>query len=1189
MKSSTEPNYEVKVLQTIPNDTRFGDLWGMHNTGQFGGTPDADIDAPEAWDITTGDSQVVVAVIDTGVDYTHEDLAANMWVNEAELNGTPGFDDDGNGYVDDIYGYDFYNNDGDPMDDHVHPWKGAIYHGTHCSGTIGAEGNNNKGVAGVCWSVRIMALKFLNALGGGWTDDAIEAIEYSVLMGANLSSNSWGGVTYDQGLKDAIDAAGAAGMLFVAAAGNDNENNDEVPHYPSSYDCESLIAVMSTDPSDSKSWFSNWGAVSVDLAAPGTHILSCKKPNDYQYLSGTSMAAPHVAGACALMWARNPDLGHSEVKAILLDTVDELPALDGLCVTGGRLNLHTAVLYAEFTFTKEDDLPPGVSLMPGDYVTYTITYGSRITNPADPGYIGDLSDVYIIDYLPPGIDPCDVTTSDGGVYDSVTNTVTWYIPTLSPAEQLYSEWVRVKITNEVGPVPIITNLAVLEHETFRRTATKKRCFGGDVIYVNQAAAGSNNGVSWTHALTNLQSALARAAEGCGSQIWVAAGTYKPTSDPNERSAAFELVDGVPVYGGFAGTEENLDQRDWVNNETVLSGDIDGDDNWDVGRVVRVSGVNQATIDGFTITKGGFAGVTLLDGSLSMANNIIDGWDYGIEAGGGGTLQVAASSIRAANMSGVHCDELSHLSLTYCKITGGYYGIFCAICPEPSSIIRNNSLCGSGNTGIHVNFKEPGEELFIANTTIADKGTGSSGSYGISTWVESGASGCVHVDNCIVWGYEYSGFDPEPGVTYDVTYSCIQDPEYVGDPEVTGNICTDPLFENADPEDCHLAPNSPCIDAGDPNGDYTGQEDIEGQPRVMAGRVDMGADEFCGIFNLDQELWYDSIQDAIDEAAANETIEVGPGRYYETIDFDSNAVTLRSVHPNEWDVVGATIIDANGSGTVVTFDSNEDANSLLTGFTITGGDSGSDGSGGGIYCYQSSPTIRNCIITGNSAGYGGGIENEKSSPTITSCVFCGNAADWCGGGMDNYDGSSPKVTNCLFYDNTALPWGQGGAIFNASSPPATLTNCTLYGNSTCWGGGGICNYDASPLVTNCILWDNSSTYYGDEVDNIGSSDPNFRHCDIEGCGGSSNWDPNFGTDGGGNKDDDPDFESPSDPNGLDDTWGTCDDGLRIKFTSPCKDTGYNGAVPQGVDTDIKGSDRIINDYVDMGAYEYDPDC
>lgn len=329
------PNYRV-YADTLPNDSRFGELWGLHNTGQSGGRLDADIDASEAWDVSTGSESVVVAVIDTGVDYNHEDLAGNMWNNPAEMNGLPGVDDDQNGFIDDIYGYDFCNSDSNPMDDH--------YHGTHCAGTIAAVGNNGKGVTGVCWNVKIMALKFLDSGGDGWTSDAVECVEYARLMGAKVMSNSWGGGPYAQALKDAIDAAGQAGSAFVAAAGNDGVNNDTYPQYPSSYTSDNLISVLATDRSDNRSSFSNYGLVSVDLGAPGSAILSCQPGNRYQFLNGTSMATPHVSGACAMLWSVNPLLAVSEIKDLLLDSADPLPALTGKCVSGGRLNLGSAVL-----------------------------------------------------------------------------------------------------------------------------------------------------------------------------------------------------------------------------------------------------------------------------------------------------------------------------------------------------------------------------------------------------------------------------------------------------------------------------------------------------------------------------------------------------------------------------------------------------------------------------------------------------------------------------------------------------------------------------------------------------------------------------------------------------------------------------------------------------------------------------
>ena len=382
-----QPNYEVQALSTFPDDARFNELWGMHNTGQSGGTTDADIDAPEAWDITTGTAEIIVAVIDTGVDYTHPDLSANMWVNQAELNGTAGIDDDGNGFIDDIYGYDFVNNDGDPRDDH--------YHGTHCAGTIGGVGNNGQGVAGVCWNVKIMAIKFLNSGGNGYTDDAIESVQYSILMGANLSSNSWGGGGYSQGLKDAIDAAGAAGMLFVAAAGNNGGDNDTYPHYPSSYTSESLISVMATDRYDNKSSFSNYGRISVDIGAPGSDIFSCQPGNRYQYLSGTSMATPHVAGACALLWSIDPSLTNIELKNLLLQTADK--TLTGKCVSEGRLNLYSAILETKSPWITvepdEGNIQPGgleelllvfdaTNLTPGTYQAEILVLSNDPLSPA---------------------------------------------------------------------------------------------------------------------------------------------------------------------------------------------------------------------------------------------------------------------------------------------------------------------------------------------------------------------------------------------------------------------------------------------------------------------------------------------------------------------------------------------------------------------------------------------------------------------------------------------------------------------------------------------------------------------------------------------------------------------------------------------------------------------------------------
>jgi len=343
-----EKNFIGHADAVIPNDPHFSKLWGLRNTGQTGGTSDADIDAPEAWAIHTGSSSIVVAVIDSGIDYNHEDLQANIWTNPGETGGgkeTNGIDDDGNGYIDDWRGWNFVNNSNNPMDDYS-----PSYHGTHLAGTIGAKGNNNKGVVGVCWNVKLMALKWLNFEGKGDTANAIRAIDYSTANGARLSNNSWH-VSDSASLLSAIDRARKSGKLFISSAGNDNKNNDNYGHYPSNYDLDNIIAVLASNHNDNRSPFSNYGWYTVDMGAPGGtdnnqnsyNIYSTMQGNRYQYLSGTSMAAPHVAGQAALIWAHRPSLNWWKVKTIMMKSIDPRSSLQGKCASGGRINAYNAL------------------------------------------------------------------------------------------------------------------------------------------------------------------------------------------------------------------------------------------------------------------------------------------------------------------------------------------------------------------------------------------------------------------------------------------------------------------------------------------------------------------------------------------------------------------------------------------------------------------------------------------------------------------------------------------------------------------------------------------------------------------------------------------------------------------------------------------------------------------------------
>jgi subtilisin family serine protease len=334
--SPTQENSATITPQTTtPNDPSYPQLWGLNNTGQSGGTPDADIDAPEAWDIQTGNPNTVIGVIDTGVDYNHPDLVGNIWTNPGEIAGD-GIDNDSNGYIDDIRGWDFAYNDNDPMD--------VQSHGTHVSGTIAAKGNNGIGVTGVNWNAKILPLKFLNDSGSGDTSNAILALNYATAKGVKITNNSWGGGGYSQGLYDAINTAGQQGALFIAAAGNDyGNNNDILPAYPASYNLPNIISVASTDHNDALSYFSNYGPTTVDLGAPGEEIYSTTPGGNYGLKSGTSMATPHVSGGAALVWSQNPTWTAQQVKNQLLGTTDAIPALSGITVSGGRLNINNAL------------------------------------------------------------------------------------------------------------------------------------------------------------------------------------------------------------------------------------------------------------------------------------------------------------------------------------------------------------------------------------------------------------------------------------------------------------------------------------------------------------------------------------------------------------------------------------------------------------------------------------------------------------------------------------------------------------------------------------------------------------------------------------------------------------------------------------------------------------------------------
>lgn len=352
-------------------------LWGLHNEGQTGGRVDADIDAPEAWGLERGRRQAqggpLIAVIDSGINLAHEALAGNLWRNPGEIPGN-GRDDDGNGVVDDVHGFNAIAKSGHPVDDNDH--------GTHCAATIGAQGENPRQLAGVMPEANLMGVKFLGREGEGTLADAVDSILYASRMGARITSNSWGGGGFNQALFDALRASPA---MHVMAAGNERQDLDRRPAYPASYDLPNVIAVAATDHHDRLAGFSNFGARSVDLAAPGVGILSATagNPSEYKIFDGTSMAAPHVAGAAGLIVSRFPEISNEELRSRLFHSVDKLDTLAGRVASGGRLNAHRAL--------EDDRVPPAA---PRDLSASAVSPGQMVvafTAPGDDGHEGQAS------------------------------------------------------------------------------------------------------------------------------------------------------------------------------------------------------------------------------------------------------------------------------------------------------------------------------------------------------------------------------------------------------------------------------------------------------------------------------------------------------------------------------------------------------------------------------------------------------------------------------------------------------------------------------------------------------------------------------------------------------------------------------------------------------------------------------
>jgi subtilisin family serine protease len=392
------PDFEIKINATIPNDALYESMWALN--GNYG------ISASDAWDINTGSSEMVVAVVDTGVDYNHPDLAANIWTNSGEIPSN-GKDDDSDGYIDNVFGWNSFSSNGDPLDDNGH--------GTHVAGVIGAVGNNGFGISGINWNVKIMPIKFLNQYGSGSLSSAIEALEFLVVMkqkGVNVrvSNNSWGGGNFSQVLYNAIKKVSDAGIVFVAAAGNESNDNDLNPSYPASYQIPNIISVAALDSNGGIAGFSNYGVRSVGIAAPGVDIVSTYLGGGYTSLSGTSMATPHVSGAIALLFANEPNLSEAEAIQRIYLSGNAIPGIENYIYSGRSLNLGNLLKNIQVPvpppnttpsncsyLVKETEFNPDTAAESADIIIQADEFGYyQLSLPFSFPYYGDLISKLVI-------------------------------------------------------------------------------------------------------------------------------------------------------------------------------------------------------------------------------------------------------------------------------------------------------------------------------------------------------------------------------------------------------------------------------------------------------------------------------------------------------------------------------------------------------------------------------------------------------------------------------------------------------------------------------------------------------------------------------------------------------------------------------------------------------------------------
>jgi subtilisin family serine protease len=1131
----TGPNYKVKA-NVIPNDPRFSDLWAMNNTGQSGGVVDADIDAPEAWDMYTGSSSIVVAVADTGVDYTHPDLMANRWVNTGEIPGN-GLDDDDNGYIDDVYGYDFVNGDGDPMDDHEH--------GTHVSGIIGAVGNNGLGVVGVCWTVKIMALKVLDEEGSGEFGEIISGIQYAVANGARVINASWGGYFSQQdsqGLYDAISAARSAGVIFVAAAGNDSLDNDATlpPHNPSSYNLDNIIAVMATTNTDVRASFSNYGFTTVDLGAPGFNILSTIPGGSYGFRSGTSMAAPHITGACALLLSADPNLTYTEVKGYLMDYSDPLPSLTSFCVSGGRLNLFNAVseVIEEVIY---DTIPPSPD--PAEWeidpqATGLHTIGMQAKKATDRSGVEyffecvtdanfnstwQSSPQYVRgDYAEGTMYSFRVKYRDKSENHNETEWSAEKSDTTASADNLPpfpnpSRWNVKPSVHRLLPTPQVRMSAMISTDDsspveYYFTCTDVNSLGPNPSFdsgwstsnLYTISSGLEVGSTYTftvkardsllnETVASTQASVTIVTHGLGNFITVPV-PYSTIQAAIDAASDNDIVEVRP--GTYTGNGNR--DLDFLGKAIVVRSVNPDDSNVVAATIIDCQGNADDPHRGFAFSNGEgpnsiLAGFTIKNGwqegdpgnfpTLPGENG-----DSGGDASGGGIICIGGSS-----------PTIRNCVITDCVAEGGFGGW--------------------GQDGaVNPNAEPP-------DPTRIDGGNGGNGGSGLGGGIYCDAAstpiivGC-EISNCLAIG----GL---PGLPGNGATGSVNPPLASTDGGNGGNggsgfgggICS--ASSSAIISNCRIINNNEASGwAGAPGGEggegatnvapgYPGSKGEDGV--ALGGGAYYGNDSVINMINttvigsdsvvmdwnwdfVNPEFWnipgtrgggiYCNVDSTVTmtgcKISNNEAIRGdGGGIWYEyggTLTLSNSTVSgnkaLAASPPDPPDGYGGGIYAGNYLAPLGT-NVIIDNNSIITG--NTGGYSG-----GGLALVETNLTIDDSTISGNDAIEGAGLFAYYCMADVNSCTAKDNSGAVLGGAF-SFVGGLATINNSIFTGNSADGvGGTGGAIFFEwwSDSPHKVTNCLIAGNTADFDGGGLSNNLGSWVqITNCTFVDNEVTGSG----------------------------------------------------------------------------------------------------------------